>query len=61
MAKICPLMFAKSGRIIEERIPQPCLGEKCMWWVDGECAVTVIAKIFKEKSSHITSDLYSKS
>lgn len=51
MAKVCPLLTSMSGRIIAERIPAPCMREKCMWWVDGNCAILVIAKNLKSIKS----------
>jgi hypothetical protein len=45
MARRCPLMFAveKSGGVFGSSTGE-CIGEKCMWFLDDECAVFIIAK-----------------
>jgi hypothetical protein len=45
--KRCPLMFvAEKGVGVFGSSTGECIGEKCMWFVDNDCAVSVIAKGF---------------
>ena len=41
--RVCPLSMPRTN------VGDRCLGRRCMWYVDGECAVTVIARHFKRK------------
>lgn len=47
MVKICPILTVIRGGVITERVPSPCMQDRCMWWMDGECAIVVIARRLK--------------
>lgn len=45
MTKMCPLMFSveKSGGVFGTSRGE-CVGDKCSWFLDNECAVFVLAR-----------------
>jgi hypothetical protein len=45
MTRRCPLKFvAERGAGVFGSSTDECVGEKCMWFIDNECAVFVIAR-----------------
>lgn len=52
MVKMCPMTFGAygaPGKFITGRgVPRDCQGGSCMWWMDGECAITILARSIKK-------------
>lgn len=45
MARRCPMMFvAEKGTGSFGSSTDDCIGEKCMWFIGGECAVFIIGR-----------------
>jgi len=44
MAKACPILSSAREKGFTE-----CAGESCAWYIDGKCAIVIIAEKTREK------------
>ena len=44
---IAPLAYLQAGGSNIPSIDYTCLGCQCSWWVDGKCAIAIIAEGMK--------------
>lgn len=50
--KLCPLKpWVTAGGAMLSEIFCKCLEEQCAWWVEGECAIVIIAKSLERSSN----------